>query len=230
MHMTLNANMGMSERAVERMFALTVSLLLVVSVYANALADNVLWTFKEIDKIVHDVAEWSIRPAKEFKKETWEQRVVRLMNHNLKEVGGTHAALKDREVRCLAENVYYESRGEPLKGQVAVAKVTLNRLDEGYARSVCGVVYQQYSPDSVCQFEWVCNRETLSRPGGSAWNRAVGVALAVIRERGRIEDPTNGASHFHATYVEWKPTWRRVQDSVRQIGNHVFYRVKPKRI
>ena len=57
-------------------------------------------------------------------------------------------------MRCLAENVYYESRGEPLKGQVAVAKVTLNRLDEGYARSVCGVVYQQYSPDSACQFEW----------------------------------------------------------------------------
>jgi spore germination cell wall hydrolase CwlJ-like protein len=50
----------------------------------------------------------------------------------------------------------------------------------------------------------------------------------MINEPNAVEDPTNGATHFHATYINWQPTWRRVKDSVNQIGNHVFYRIKPK--
>jgi spore germination cell wall hydrolase CwlJ-like protein len=170
---------------------------------------------------VDDVADWVLR-SDNYKKETWEQRVQRLIHKNIETAGGVNTALRDRDVRCLAENVYYESRGEPLKGQVAVAKVTLNRLHEGYANSVCGVVRQG------CQFSWVCNNPA-NRPSGPAWSQAVGVALVALNEKQRIEDPTNGASHFHATYIEWQPGWRRVQESVRQIGNHVFYRIQPKR-
>jgi spore germination cell wall hydrolase CwlJ-like protein len=154
-------------------------------------------------------------------KETWEQRVRRLMHINLEEIGGATKALADKQVKCLAENIYYESRGESLKGQVAVAKVTLNRLDEGYANTVCGVVKQG------CQFSWTC-LSGLSFPTGHLWNQAVGIALITLNNREQVEDPTNGATHFHATYINWKPTWRRVKDSVNQIGNHVFYRVRPK--
>jgi spore germination cell wall hydrolase CwlJ-like protein len=153
--------------------------------------------------------------------ESWEQKVRRLMRSNLEEHGGTKNALSDRQVKCLAENVYYESRGESLKGQVAVAKVTLNRLDEGYAKTVCGVVKQG------CQFSWTC-LPGRRYPSGQHWQQAVGVALVTLNNKEQVEDPTNGATHFHATYINWQPTWRRVKDSVNKIGNHVFYRVKPK--
>jgi spore germination cell wall hydrolase CwlJ-like protein len=84
------------------------------------------------------------------------------MRSNLENIGGAKQAVIDKQVRCLAENIYYESRGESLEGQIAVAKVTLNRLDEGYARTVCGVVKQR-NPNG-CQFSWVCN--TNSNPVG----------------------------------------------------------------
>lgn len=224
MHMTLNYNLGMSKQT-ERLFLKAILLLVCFMLGFAAIKDSkrILLESEYIN------SDWTFKKVTNYKKETWDQRLTRLMSTNIKAAGGVDAALADKSVRCLAENVYYESRGEPLKGQVAVAKVTLNRLNEGYARSVCGVVKQRHGPNTVCQFEWVCNIDSLSRPFGPAWTQAVGVALAVLNEGTRIADPTNGASHFHATYIEWKPTWRRVKDSVHQIGNHVFYRVKPKR-
>lgn len=227
MHMTLNYYSGMSKEAIEWLLVKVVSILLVFVLLTSAFNDikRFIPSGEDIQHTMEDVSDWVFTSYRtNFKKETWEQRVQRLINTNLEAAGGWKAALKDREVRCLAENIYYESRGESLRGQVAVAKVTLNRLDEGYAKSVCGVVKQSG------QFEWITNRSNLASPYGSAWLHAIGVAVAVLNEKQRIEDPTNGASHFHATYIEWQPGWRRVQDSVRQIGNHVFYRVQPKRI
>jgi spore germination cell wall hydrolase CwlJ-like protein len=54
------------------------------------------------------------------------------------------------------------------------------------------------------------------------------VAVLLINEPTAVDDPTNGATHFHATYINWQPGWQRAKDSVNQIGNHIFYRVKPK--
>ena len=231
MHMTLNYNLGMSTQAIEKLLLQAVSVTLAVILFASAVSDVKKIIPGDMTHAVEEVSDWVFSTYRNnYKRETWEQRVQRLMHTNLEAAGGLHLAVKNKDVRCLAENVYYESRGESLKGQVAVAKVTLNRLDEGFARSVCGVVYQRASAESVCQFEWVCNRAELSRPVGEAWTRAVGVAVAVLNEKHRIEDPTNGATFFHATYIDWKPGWRRVQESVRQIGNHVFYRTQPKKI
>ena len=213
----------MSKQMAEQLFVKIVLTALLFISMVTAIGDVQRFVAEPLH-IVDDVADWVFRSDKNnHKKETWEQRVQRLIHINIETAGGVNTALRDRDVRCLAENVYYESRGESLKGQVAVAKVTLNRLNEGYASSVCGVVKQG------CQFSWVCN-SMVGRPFGPAWTQAVGVAVAVLNEKQRIEDPTNGASHFHATYIEWQPGWRRVQESVRQIGNHVFYRVNPKRI
>lgn len=226
MHMTLNYNLGMSMQAVEKLLVKAVSVLLVFVLLTSAFNDikRYIPSGDDIQHAMEDVSDWVFSSNKaNFKKETWEQRVQRLMHTNVEAAGGWRTAIKDREVRCLAENVYYESRGEPLKGQVAVAKVTLNRVTEGYAKSVCGVVHQSG------QFSWVNNRAELSSPYGTAWLHAIGVAVAVLNEKHRIEDPTNGATYFHATYIQWQPGWQRVQDSVRQIGNHVFYRTKPKR-
>ena len=222
MHMTLNYNLGMSERMGDRLLVRVIALLLIFTILFSSVTEARRVVVEEITHGLETVDDWAFAKVTNYRKETWDQRINRLMNTNIQNAGGVSAAVADRETRCLAENVYYESRGESLKGQLAVAKVTLNRLDEGYAKSICGVVKQG------CQFSWVCNG-AVSRPFGYAWTQAVGIALVALNESGKVEDPTNGASHFHATYIEWQPGWRKVQDSVRQIGNHVFYRTKPKR-
>ena len=227
MHVTLNRNLGMKKQTVERSFIKAILIALIFTVVFTAVYDSrrlIMSTLFE-DTEMETVSEWVIKHFNSGKKETLEERFQRLIQSNLESTGGVKAALADKSVKCLAENIYYESRGEPIRGQVAVAKVTMTRHSEGYARTVCGVVNQR-NPNG-CQFEWVC-RPSLVKPVGEAWTQAVGVALVVLNEGKRIEDPTNGASHFHATYIDWQPTWRRVNNSVRHIGNHIFYRVSPQ--
>ena len=208
---------GMSQQSVTRLLSKVILLALSLSLVSSASSG----TTNQKSNGLPMFQEWFDNQAHSNDKETWEQRVRKLMHINLEEMGGAKKALADKQVKCLAENIYYESRGESLKGQIAVAKVTLNRLDEGYANSVCGVVKQG------CQFSWTC-LSGLGFPSGHLWHQAVGVALITLNNKEQVEDPTNGATHFHATYINWKPTWRRVKDSVNQIGNHVFYRVIPK--
>jgi spore germination cell wall hydrolase CwlJ-like protein len=218
--MTPKFNLGMSKQRIESLLVKGTLVLLTFFVLATSIASPA----KTKSYGMATLSDWITGHLQGYESETWEERVRRLMNNNLEEVGGMRKALADKQVRCLAENIYYESRGEPLEGQVAVAKVTLNRLDEGYANTVCGVVKQR-SP-AGCQFAWVCNGA--GNPAGFLWNQAVGLALVLINEPEAIEDPTNGATHFHATYINWQPGWQRMKDSVARIGNHIFYRVKPK--
>jgi spore germination cell wall hydrolase CwlJ-like protein len=218
---------GMSKQAVERLLSKVILLALTLVVVASAVAGQYNQKANSHNPSLTTFQEWFDNQIHSYENETWEQRVRRLMRVSLEEAGGIRQAVADKQVRCLAENVYHESRGESLKGQVAVAKVTLNRLEEGYARTVCGVVKQKLV-NNVCQFSWVCEGVGSRQPSGFHWNQAVGVALVALNESDKVEDPTRGATHFHATYIDWKPTWKRVKDSVQQIGNHVFYRVKPK--
>jgi len=211
---------GMSKQRFESLLVKASLVALTFIIFASAIAGPVRGN-KAHDNSMTPFADWINEQIHSYESETWDQRVKRLIRSNLEDAGGIRKALADKQVRCLAENVYYESRGESLQGQVAVAKVTLNRLDEGYARTVCGVVKQG------CQFSWVCNGSA-GNPSGHLWNQAVGVALVTLNEADKIEDPTRGATHFHATYIQWQPGWQKVKDSVSQIGNHIFYRVKPK--
>lgn len=221
MHMTPKFFSGMSKQAVERLLSKVILLALTLVVVASAVAGQYNQKAKSQGNSLTTFQEWFDNQIHSYENETWDQRIRRLMRTNIESAGGLRQAVADKQVRCLAENVYYESRGESLQGQIAVAKVTLNRLEEGYAKTVCGVVKQG------CQFSWVCEGSG-RQPTGFLWNQAVGVALVTLNEADKVEDPTNGATHFHATYIDWKPTWKRVKDSVSQIGNHVFYRVKPK--
>ncbi len=221
MHMTPKFISGMSKQTVERLLSKVALVALTLLVVFSALAGQNNQKVGTQNKSLTTFQEWFDNQIHSYENETWEQRLRRLMRTNIESVGGVRQAVADRQVRCLAENIYYESRGESLQGQVAVAKVTLNRLDEGYAKTVCGVVKQG------CQFSWVCNGVS-GQPTGYHWYQAVGIALVTLNEADKIEDPTNGATHFHATYINWQPTWRRVKESVQQIGNHVFYRVRPK--
>ena len=226
MHMNHKFLLGMSKQRIESLLVkVTLSLLIIFVIFATATAQPLQAQSRAYTNSMTSITDWVSGQLHGYENETWERKVRRLMNSQLEEVGGIRKAINDKQVRCLAENIYYESRGESLEGQIAVAKVTLNRLDEGYARTVCGVVKQR-NPNG-CQFEWVCTGPA-SNPAGSLWTQAVGIAALVIHSPAAVEDPTNGATHFHATYINWQPGWKRVKDSVQHIGNHVFYRTKPK--
>ena len=125
--------------------------------------------------------------------------------------------LPAKELRCLALNVYWESRGQPLAGQAAVAHVTLNRTDDPRCpRTVCGVVYQG------CQFGWTCAGRSGDPTEAAAWDEAVAVARHAAAG-GR--DPTGGALYFH--HVQEKPQWARGRYGHRVvIGQHVFFNTR----
>jgi len=129
-----------------------------------------------------------------------------------------------RDLVCLARNGYFESRGEPLAGQHAVAEVTMNRLASGrYPDTLCGVVYQKnWDPlrkRYVGAFSWT-EFETLPAPQGDQWLQAWDVAEAVYY--GREPPVLDGAMFFHATYVN--PDWAKTKKPIARIGGHIFYR------
>jgi spore germination cell wall hydrolase CwlJ-like protein len=120
------------------------------------------------------------------------------------------------EMHCLASAVYFESRGEPLAGQLAVAQVIINRTDDGrFPASYCGVVYQKG------QFSFVKNgRMPRPRAGTAAWVNAM--AIARIAHQGLWQSEASDAVFFHATYV--RPDWSHRKTRLAQISTHVFYR------
>lgn len=127
----------------------------------------------------------------------------------------------DAQWRCLAEAIYYESRGEPLSGQIAVAEVVLNRVDSRqYPNSVCAVTKQGVERGRSCQFSYACD----GRPERMAdpVSRDRSEKLAAIMMSGRDRTVTDGATHFHARYV--RPGWASRLTRTAQIGQHIFYR------
>ncbi|WP_261967802.1 cell wall hydrolase [Prosthecodimorpha staleyi] len=127
-----------------------------------------------------------------------------------------------RQQKCLAEAIYFESRGENERGQAAVAQVVLNRLrNPAYPKRICDVVYQNARWFGRCQFSFACDGrpEEVNEP--EAWDKAVEIARAVTT--GKTYLPEIGDStHYHATWVY--PNWRRGMIRKTRIGVHVFYR------
>lgn len=122
--------------------------------------------------------------------------------------------VSDEELECLAEAVYFESRGEPLEGQLAVAEVVLNRSTSGrFPSSICGVVKEKN------QFSFVRGGVIPTAPRNADWRRAVAIARIAMED---IADSAGSrALFFHARYV--RPGWRGVT-RVASVGNHIFYR------
>jgi N-acetylmuramoyl-L-alanine amidase len=117
------------------------------------------------------------------------------------------------ELLCLAKNIYYEARGEPTRGKIAVAQVTLNRVTHRteFQSSICQVVYAKH------QFSWTM--EPHREPRGPAWHEAQAVAKAVII--GTAYLPSFKALYFHNLTVQ--PRWNKTKELVATIGNHIFY-------
>ena len=136
----------------------------------------------------------------------------------------TLARRRANDLQCLAENVYFEARGEPLDGQYAVAEVTLNRRwSQNFPHTICEVVHEaRWDPNRqrfVADFSWT-ELSTLSRPDGPAWKQAMAVASAAYDDLHASVVP--GALFYHATSV--RPGWSRNRRAVAKIGNHIFYR------
>ena len=130
-----------------------------------------------------------------------------------------------KQVTCLAENIYFEAAHEPLDGKKAVAFVTLNRVQSGYANNICDVVQQKTG--HTCQFSWYCDSTFTSRrltiKQTSLYNDILQLSTNVFLNFERMTDVTNGATYYHADYV--KPNWTRLQKE-KQIGRHIFYKSK----
>jgi len=162
------------------------------------------------------VAEPVVQPLPEEEEQSLEQRVHEATS--LQELVGD-MPVEDRlspDLRCLAQAVYFEARGEPLTGQLAVARVVINRAGSGiYPRDYCSVVTQR------SQFSFVKGgRIPQADESSRAWLRAK--AIAQIAHQDLWECEAGDALYFHASYV--KPGWARRKTQVARIDTHIFYR------
>lgn len=135
-----------------------------------------------------------------------------------------HSALSyNAALDCLTQAIYYESAGETVQGQRAVAQVVLNRVRHpAYPSSICEVVYQGSGRATGCQFTFTCDGSLARRPGRAAWDNARRIAAAALS--GAIEPTVGMATHYHANWVA--PYWAPELDKLVAIGAHIFYRWK----
>ncbi len=129
---------------------------------------------------------------------------------------------RERAEKCLAEAVYFESRGEPRRGQVAVAQVVMNRVFSGYyPADICRAVYQNAHRRFACQFTFACDNVRDVVTELALWDQAKEIAGDMLE--GRVWDEKVGrATHYHARSV--RPNWIREMRKLDRIGEHTFYR------
>ena len=127
----------------------------------------------------------------------------------------------DEHFRCLVEALYFEARGESVRGQFAVAEVILNRVESSrFPGSLCGVIKQGTGKRYQCQFSYTCDGRKEVITERQAYERVSKVARAAID--GAIDEMTEGATHYHTKAV--RPSWSRVYKETARIGVHIFYR------
>ena len=159
------------------------------------------------------------------------------------EVDELYSQKSQPELYCMALNVYFEAKSEPLAGQYAVADVVLNRVnDTRYPNTICEVVKEGPTKESWktkqfpdlqeservynpirhrCQFSWYCDGKPDNVVDGDAWRQAQTVAYKMVYAD-RYRGITEGATHYHADYVS--PKWAKTIQLVGSISTHIFYR------
>jgi hypothetical protein len=127
--------------------------------------------------------------------------------------------------KCLADAVYFEARGEPFKGQQAVAQVVMNRVFSGYyPNDVCGVVYQNSGRHLACQFTFACEGKDLSKVDEpDMWEQAKKIAKDMLDGKIWLSE-VGHATHYHAYWVH--PSWVHEMTKLYKLGVHTFYRPK----
>jgi len=134
---------------------------------------------------------------------------------------------RQRQLSCLAINIYREAANEPFEGKVGVAQVTMNRAKHpAFPKDICDVVYQRntFMGQTVCQFSWYCNTRHRTRPvNQKMYDESYEVAKKVLLENFRLSS-LDQAIYYHADYVN--PRWTHVR--LTKIGKHIFYKPKDK--
>ena len=132
-----------------------------------------------------------------------------------------HRRVKLAEENCLARAVYFEARSESELGQLAVAKVILNRVkDKDYPNTICGVVYQGSGSRNSCQFSFACDGlpDDVKQPG--AWTKSKAIAQKALAGDAKVA-AISSATNYHADYVN--PRWAKSMKRLIKIGRHIFY-------
>ena len=129
---------------------------------------------------------------------------------------------------CLALNVYFEARNQPLQGQMAVAEVVMNRVvSMKFPDTVCEVIEEgptySWQPDfpirNKCQFSWYCDGKSDMPMEVDAWETALVVAKDILANRPMV---LKGATHYNAITVD--PKWAKTKTFIIRIGDHLFYK------
>lgn len=130
---------------------------------------------------------------------------------------------RERQLDCLARNIYFEAANESFEGKVAVAQVTINRTESGiFPSDICKAIYQKniFFEKVVCQFSWYCDTNSKRPPAHTKiYNECMAVAKKVLLEGFRL-DGLNEAMYYHASYIN--PKWKK--QKIATIGNHIFYK------
>ena len=134
-----------------------------------------------------------------------------------------------KQVACMAKNIFYEAGNESILGQAAVARVVMNRVSHGFARTPCAVVYQTHTVEKLvddetikvklCQFSWVCEGKGEPNQNNKRYIQAHQVAYDVMAKDAYSDVVPKSALFFHNLTVD--PLWPYKQ--VAKIGNHIFY-------
>lgn len=136
--------------------------------------------------------------------------------------GFSETEFRNKELHCMATAIYFESRGEPARGQMAVGQVIMNRVRSPfYPKTICGVVYQGSFNRTGCQFSFTCDGVADRATSKEQWANSMTVAQQVIARKVWV-DEVGSATHYHATYVN--PKWKTLVKRVAQIGVHIFYK------
>ena len=142
------------------------------------------------------------------------------------------------DIDCLAKNIYFEAGVESTAGKQAVANVTINRtVQERFPNTICEVVQEgihyynkrkknHYPVRNRCQFSWYCDGKSDEPRQGKIWTAAKGLAVKVLTQsyEQSLIDITDGATHYHANWMEKFPKWSEEKIVVTSIDNHIFYR------
>ncbi len=136
------------------------------------------------------------------------------------------SASSESELKCLATAIYFEARGEPEEGQLAVAQVVLNRVkNPTYPNTICGVVYQNKSKRNRCQFSFACDGRADRISDKASWAKAEELAKkSVEQQSATFLEEVGSATHYHATYV--RPRWAGRMTKTDKIGRHIFYNTR----
>jgi len=126
------------------------------------------------------------------------------------------------EMKCLAEAIYFEARGEALEGQYAVGEVIINRvLSRDFPNSVCGVISEGANRLNACQFSYNCDGKLETIKENKIYERILKLSQILLEPSARFL--TNGATFYHSKLVS--PSWSKKFIKTNEIGNHVFYKL-----